>query len=110
MTFGIGYGDDIDQAKQVFSDILQQHPKVLKSPEPMIYVHTLNESSVDFIVRPWVRTEDYWDVYWEVTEEVKKQLDRNGISIPFPQRDVHVYQHDLAQNTTLDLVTQVASK
>ncbi|MCY9873746.1 mechanosensitive ion channel domain-containing protein [Vibrio barjaei] len=110
MTFGIGYGDDIDQAKQVFSDILQQHPKVLKSPEPMIYVHTLNESSVDFIVRPWVRTEDYWDVYWEVTEEVKKQLDRNGISIPFPQRDVHVYQHDLSQNTTLDLVTQVANK
>lgn len=110
MTFGIGYGDDIDKAKQVFADILAAHPKVLKSPEPMIYVHTLNESSVDFIVRPWVKTEDYWDVYWEVTEEVKKQLDRNGISIPFPQRDVHVYQHAAATEVDLLTVAQAGAK
>ncbi|MFA0442245.1 mechanosensitive ion channel family protein [Vibrio sp. 10N.286.49.B1] len=97
MTFGIGYGDDIDQAKALFADILSAHPKVLKSPEPMIYVHTLNESSVDFIVRPWVKTEDYWDVYWEITESVKKGLDSKGISIPFPQRDVHIYQHNVQQ-------------
>ncbi|MGF1776054.1 mechanosensitive ion channel family protein [Vibrio nomapromontoriensis] len=101
MTFGIGYNDDIDQAKAIFNEILSQHPKVLTSPAPMIYVHTLNESSVDFIVRPWVNTEDYWDVYWEVTESVKKSLDSNGISIPFPQRDVHIYQHNAEHSTEL---------
>ncbi|MCL9775014.1 mechanosensitive ion channel family protein, partial [Vibrio methylphosphonaticus] len=106
MTFGIGYGDDIDQAKALFADILSAHPKVLKSPEPMIYVHTLNESSVDFIVRPWVNTEDYWDVYWDVTESVKKELDNSGISIPFPQRDVHIYQHNVEQATGLEGIQQ----
>ncbi|ANU35897.1 Small-conductance mechanosensitive channel [Vibrio scophthalmi] len=71
MVFGIGYSDDLLHAESVLNDIVTSHPMVLRSPEPMIKVHTLNTSSIDFIVRPWVKTEDYWDVYWDVTKEVK---------------------------------------
>ena len=92
MTFGIGYQDDIDKAKAVLHEIVESHPKVLKDPEPVIQMHELADSSVNFIVRPWARTEDYWDVYWAVTRQVKERFDAEGISIPYPQRDVHVYQ------------------
>lgn len=91
MIFGIGYGDDLLKAESVLTDIVTTHPAVLRTPEPAIKVHTLNTSSVDFIVRPWVKTEDYWDVYWDVTKEVKLRFDREGISIPFPQQDVHLH-------------------
>ncbi|EGQ8471097.1 mechanosensitive ion channel domain-containing protein [Vibrio alginolyticus] len=91
MMFGIGYADDLLKAESVLSDIITSHPSVLRTPEPMIKVHTLNTSSVDFIVRPWVKTDDYWDVYWDVTKEVKLRFDREGISIPFPQQDVHLH-------------------
>ncbi|KWT99877.1 mechanosensitive ion channel protein [Vibrio toranzoniae] len=94
MVFGIGYSDDIDKAKSVLNDIIIAHPLVLKKPEHMIKLHTLNTSSVDFVVRPWVKTDDYWDVYWDVTETVKKRFDEEGITIPFPQRDVHIYNHE----------------
>lgn len=94
MVFGIGYSDDIDKAKSVLNDIIIAHPLVLKKPEHMIKLHTLNTSSVDFVVRPWVKTDDYWDVYWDVTEMVKKRFDEEGITIPFPQRDVHIYNHE----------------
>ena len=90
MVFGISYEDDIPQAEQVLHEIVTAHDKVLDDPEPMVKVHKLGESSVDFIVRPWSRTEDYWNVYWDVTREVKMRFDREGISIPFPQRDVHL--------------------
>jgi small conductance mechanosensitive channel len=72
-------------------DILSQHEKVLDDPEPMVKVNELGESSVNFAVRPWVRTDDYWTVYWDITREVKRRLDAEGIRIPFPQRDVHYY-------------------
>lgn len=91
MVFGIGYGDDLLKAERVLTEIVTEHPSVLRAPEPMIKVHTLNTSSVDFIVRPWVKTDDYWDVYWDVTKEVKLRFDREGISIPFPQQDVHLH-------------------
>ena len=94
MVFGIGYSDDLLKAEAVLNDIVSTHPAVLRAPEPMIKVHTLNTSSVDFIVRPWVKTEDYWDVYWDVTKEVKLRFDREGISIPFPQQDVHLHMVD----------------
>ncbi|MCK6263400.1 mechanosensitive ion channel [Vibrio sp. ZSDE26] len=97
MVFGIGYADDIDKAKAVLSDILTSDERVLKEPEQMVKLHTLNESSVDFVVRPWVKTDDYWDVYWDVTEKVKKRFDEENITIPFPQRDVHIYQHQEKQ-------------
>ncbi|BFM12988.1 mechanosensitive ion channel family protein [Simiduia litorea] len=92
MVFGIGYSDDIEKAEKILKDILEVHPQVLSEPEYTVKLHTLNESSVDFIVRPWVETENYWDVYWDVTKSVKLRFDAEGISIPFPQRDIHIYQ------------------
>ncbi|ABV35225.1 MscS mechanosensitive ion channel [Shewanella sediminis HAW-EB3] len=94
MTFGIGYGDDIEKAERVMNAILLEHPKVLKNPEPIVKLHTLGESSVDFVVRPWAKPEDYWEVYWDVTRTVKMRFDAENISIPFPQRDVHIYQSE----------------
>jgi small conductance mechanosensitive channel len=92
MTFGIGYGDDIPMAEKVLTEIVTSHEKVLEDPAPVVRLHTLNESSVDFIVRPWVKTDDYWDVFWDVTRAVKMRFDEAGISIPFPQRDIHLYR------------------
>ncbi|WP_144212638.1 mechanosensitive ion channel family protein [Shewanella donghaensis] len=97
MTFGIGYGDDIPKAEKILTDIVLAHPKVKKTPEPTIRLHTLGESSVDFVVRPWANPVDYWEVYWDITREVKMQFDAQGVSIPFPQRDVHIY-HEKAQD------------
>jgi small conductance mechanosensitive channel len=91
MVFGIAYDDDIELAERVLHEIVSAHDKILENPEPTIKLHTLGDSSVNFIVRPWTETEDYWDVYWDLTREVKLRFDREGISIPFPQRDVHVY-------------------
>lgn len=93
MTFGIGYSDDIPKAEEVLTAIVTSHEKVLKDPEPVVRLHTLGDSSMDFIVRPWSKTKDYWDVYWDVTREVKRRFDEEGISIPFPQRDVHIHRH-----------------
>jgi len=91
LVFGIGYGDDIELAEKVLTDIVNSHEKILSDPEPKIKLHTLADSSVNFIVRPWTKTDDYWDVYWDLTREVKLRFDREGISIPFPQTDVHLY-------------------
>ncbi len=91
MMFGISYSDDIPHAEKVLASILDENEKVLKNPEPVVKLHNLGDSSVDFVVRPWVNTTDYWDVYWDVTREVKMRFDREGIAIPFPQRDVHFY-------------------
>lgn len=92
MTFGIGYADDIAKAEAILDDIIGGHELVLADPAPTIKLHNLGDSSVDFIVRPWSKSEDYWTVYWDVTKAVKERFDAEGISIPFPQRDVHVYQ------------------
>ena len=92
MTFGISYSDSIEQAEAILKSIVEAHPKVQPLPEPTIKLHLLSESSVDFIVRPWAKPEDYWEVYWDITREVKMRFDAEGISIPFPQRDVHIYQ------------------
>ncbi len=94
MVFGIGYQDSVEKAEVVLNEIVSAHPLVLKSPETTIKLHVLNSSSVDFIVRPWVKTEDYWDVYWDITREVKLRFDKEGISIPFPQQDVHLHWAD----------------
>ncbi|WP_233496366.1 mechanosensitive ion channel family protein [Corallincola holothuriorum] len=91
MVFGISYKDDIDHAERVLHDVVSSHPAVLKRPEIMIKVANLGESSVDFWVRPWVKTEDYWDVFWDLTKSVKQRFDKEGICIPFPQRDVHLF-------------------
>ena len=91
LEFGIAYDDDIELAERILVEIVSAHDDILEHPEPTIKLHTLGDSSVNFIVRPWTKTEDYWDVYWDLTREVKLRFDREGISIPFPQRDVHVY-------------------
>ncbi len=92
LVMGISYQDDIDRAKAVLREVVAADARVLAEPETVIAVHELAESSVNFVVRPWVKTEDYWAVYWDLTEAIKKRFDQEGISIPFPQRDVHLFQ------------------
>jgi small conductance mechanosensitive channel len=92
MKFGISYSDDIAKAAKILEDIVSKHELVLKDPEPVIRLHELGDSSVNFVCRPWAKTEDYWTVYWDVTRAVKERFDAEGVSIPFPQRDVHIYQ------------------
>jgi small conductance mechanosensitive channel len=92
LTFGISYSDDIDKAKAILQNVVDNYDACLKAPEPNIRVGALGESSVDLICRPWVKTDDYWDTYWNLTEIVKKRFDEEGISIPFPQRDVHMIE------------------
>ena len=94
LVFGIGYSDDIDKAEKILVSIVDEHKLVLDDPEPAIKLHELGDSSVNFVVRPWVNTEDYWDVYWDITREVKRRFDAEGVSIPFPQRDIHLYYED----------------
>ena len=96
LEFGIGYSDDVEHAERVLQDIVASHEMVLTKPETMIKLHSLGDSSVNFVVRPWTKTEDYWDVYWDITREVKLRFDKEGISIPFPQRDVHLYSEGQA--------------
>ena len=91
MMFGIGYADDIPHAERLLNEIVASHESVLAYPEPVIRLHELGESSVNFVVRPWVNSADYWSVYWDITREVKMRFDAEGVSIPFPQRDVHLY-------------------
>jgi small conductance mechanosensitive channel len=93
LIFGISYGDDIENAEKVLHEIVEEHEAVLDDPEPIIKVHELGDSSVNFAVRPWVKTGDYWDTYWDLTKAVKMRFDKEGISIPFPQRDVHVIEN-----------------
>ncbi|WP_206202642.1 mechanosensitive ion channel family protein [Thioalkalivibrio sp. XN279] len=93
LVFGVGYGDDLDKVKRVIWEVLNEESRLLKDPEPVVAVLNLGESSVDFAVRPWVNSADYWGVYFDLQEKMKKRFDQEGISIPFPQRDLHVYQH-----------------
>ena len=90
LTFGIGYDDDIETAQRVLEETVAAHPLVLKDPPPTIRVGALGASSVDFIVRPWAKTVDYWGVYWDLTRQVKEAFDAAGVSIPFPQQDLHI--------------------
>ncbi|GMQ80025.1 MAG: mechanosensitive ion channel [Thermodesulfobacteriota bacterium] len=94
LVIGIGYGDDVDHAKKVISDVLTKEERILKDPAPTIMLKELADSSVNFAVRPWVLAADYWGVYSALNENIKKSFDVEGISIPFPQRDVHVYKHE----------------
>ena len=89
MIFSIGYGDDIRVARDVMAEIINAEPRILPEPEPLIAVGELGASSVNFYVRPWVKTEDYWDVKYSLTEKIKIAFDEKGITIPFPQMDIH---------------------
>jgi small conductance mechanosensitive channel len=91
MQFGIGYKDDIDKAITILEEIVAAHPQVLEDPAPVIKLHELADSSVNFICRPWSLPGDYWNVYWDITRDVKARFDKEGLSIPYPQQDVHIY-------------------
>jgi len=92
MVFGIHYGDHIPKAKQILEKILADDPRVLDAPAPTVAVSELGDNSVNFVVRPYVKVENYWAVYFDTTEKVKMTFDENGVTIPFPQRDVHLFQ------------------
>jgi small conductance mechanosensitive channel len=92
LIFGIGYQDSMQKAIDILEDIVRKHELVLENPEPVIKVNELADSSVNLVCRPWAKTDDYWTVYWDVTRAVKERFDAEGVSIPFPQRDVHLHQ------------------
>ncbi len=94
MVFGIGYEDDIRKAKEIMLDILGSDERILRDPEPLVAVAELADSSVNFNVRPWVKNDDYWPVRFDLTEKIKLAFDDNGISIPYPQMDVHIDKGD----------------
>ena len=94
MVFGIGYGDDVRKAKNLLLQLTKEDDRILASPEPMVAVSELADSSINFIVRPWVNAADFWAVKWDFTERVKLAFDENGISIPFPQMDVHLQREE----------------
>jgi len=93
LVAGVSYADDLDKVRRILKEVVAAEPRVLAEPAPTIAVLELADSSVNFVVRPWVNSADYWPVYFELTEQIKKRFDQAGVSIPFPQRDVHVYQH-----------------
>ena len=90
MVFGIAYGDDLRKAKAILEEIVAGDERILAEPAPVVTVGELADSSVNFLVRPWVKAEDYWAVLWDTTEAVKLRFDADGISIPFPQMEVHM--------------------
>lgn len=92
MVIGVSYNSDLRKAKAVLMRVLEEDERVLKDPAPRVSVNELADSSVNFIVRPWVKSEDYWPFYWETMEKIKLTLDDEGIGIPFPQMDVHLHQ------------------
>jgi len=92
LVVGVSYEDDLDKVRAVTKQVLSGDARILKEPEPTIAVLELADSSVNFVVRPWVKTADYWDVYFDTLETLKKRFDSEGISIPFPQRDIHIYE------------------
>lgn len=93
MEFTCSYDDDFKKAKQILAEVVSSHPLVLSDPAPRIFMRAHGDSAIHFAVRPWCKTEDYWTVYGEIHEWVKERFDQEGITIPFPQRDVHIYQH-----------------
>jgi small conductance mechanosensitive channel len=94
MVVGIGYDSDLKKAKQILNEMVAADERILKDPAPKVAVSELADSSVNFVVRPWVASADYWAVKFDFTEAVKLRFDAEGISIPFPQMDVHVHKND----------------
>ncbi len=97
LTIGVSYDADSEHVRKVLKEVLAADARVLPEPEPVIAMMAHGDSSVDWIVRPWVQTADYWTFYWDTMEAIKRAFDREGISIPYPQRDVHIYNHQTAE-------------
>lgn len=96
LLIGCGYNDNLKNVKDALTALVRQHPKVLKSPEPQVAVSELSDSSVNFVVRPWVASSDYWEVRFELLEQIKTMFDDRGFTIPFPSRDVFVHSFKAA--------------
>ena len=94
MVVGVSYDDDLDKVRSTIEELVAADERILSEPECKIAVSALADSSVNFVVRPWVKTADYWGVMFDLTEAIKKRFDQDGISFPFPQQDVHLYKHD----------------
>jgi small conductance mechanosensitive channel len=94
LVIGVSYSDDIDKVRGLINDELSKDDRILPDPAPMIVVAELADSSVNFAVRPWVKPEDYWSVYFDLTENLKKRFDAEGVTIPFPQHDVHLLKEE----------------
>ncbi|MDX1500067.1 MAG: mechanosensitive ion channel [Woeseiaceae bacterium] len=92
LVVGVGYGDDLDKVRATIEEVIGAEERILEDPPCQVAVSELGDSSVNFVVRPWVGTSDYWPVRFALTEAIKKRFDQEGISIPFPQRDVHIHQ------------------
>lgn len=97
-TFGIAYGDDVDKAYEVLGRLIDDDDRILKDPEPFMAVSALADSSVNIVVRAWVNAADYWGVHFQMNEMVYKTFDKEGLSIPFPQRDVHIHKVSATDN------------
>lgn len=98
LVIGIGYDDDLKKAKQLLSELMQTEPRILKNPEPTIGLLELGDSSVNFAVRPWVNSADYWGVHFDLLEAIKLRFDQEGISIPYPQQDIHLHGEMCGKN------------
>jgi len=94
MTIGVSYDDDLDKVRKTIQELIDADERILKDPECLIAVSALADSSVNFFVRPWVKSGDYWGVTFDLTEAIKKRFDQEGISFPFPQQDVHLYKQN----------------
>ncbi len=92
ISVGVGYNDDLKKVREVLADLLRQDSRILQDPAPTIAVAELGDSSVNYAVRIWTKSEDYWDVFFATNEAIKLRFDQEGISIPYPQQDVHLYQ------------------
>jgi small-conductance mechanosensitive channel len=93
MSIGISYNDDIGKAINIAMSVLKNNTKVLKDPAPLVATNSLADSSVNLVIRPWVNTDDYWPVKRELTQQIKEAFDKEGVNIPFPQRDIHLFQN-----------------
>ena len=96
LVIGCGYDDDLSAVKQFLEEVLQTEEEILEDPEPIVRVHELGDSSINFIVRPWVPSSEYWEVKWSLTEKIKLGFDERGFTFPFPSRDVHVHNAEAA--------------
>tara|TARA_Y100000389_G_C17469806_1_gene529277 strand:+ start:1756 stop:2634 length:879 start_codon:yes stop_codon:yes gene_type:complete len=94
MIVGVSYNDDIEIVKKTLQEIISKDKRVLSEPKTMIAISELADSSVNFVVRPWVKSANYWDVKFEMIETIKKRFDEEGISFPYPQQDVHLYKEN----------------
>ena len=97
-VFSVSYADDVRKVKEVLHEILAADARVLAEPAPVIFVQSLDDSGVSIAARPWVKPDDYWTLQWDIPERVKLRFDAEGITIPFPQRDVHLHGRSVAES------------